>query len=34
MEPGRCLLCRSKVPVMPPTLAELDWAALAWLGEG
>ncbi len=34
MEPGRCLLCRGAVHVMPPSLAELDGAALAWLGEG
>lgn len=33
VSPGRCLLCQGAVLVMPPTLAELDGAALAWLGE-
>jgi hypothetical protein len=34
LELGRCTLCRGAAPVMPPTMAELDAAARAWLGEG
>jgi len=34
LELGRCSLCRGQVLIMPPSMAELDAAARAWLGEG